>query len=69
MFNKNEFKAQIARSGKTIKETAKYLGINESTMYRKVQADGNFTREEINKLIEFLQIERPEEVFFAHKLA
>lgn len=65
MFNKNEFKAQIVRMGKSAKEVAEYLNINESTLYRKIQADGNFTREEINKLIIFLSIENPEAIFFA----
>ena len=65
MFKKNEFKAQIIRAGKTAKEVAEHLGINESTLYRKVQANGNFSRDEINKLIEFLGIEDPESIFFA----
>ena len=34
MFNRNEFKAQIARAGKTSKELAEFLGIDESTLYR-----------------------------------
>lgn len=65
MFNRNEFRAQIARAGKTNKEVAEYLGIDESTLYRKVQNNGSFTREEINKMILFLSIEQPEMIFFA----
>lgn len=69
MFNRNEFRAQIVRSGKTAKEVAEHLGINESTLYRKIQADGSFSREEINKLIIYLGIENPEAIFFANDLA
>ena len=65
MFRENEFRAQIVRAGKTNKEVAAYLGINEATLYRKIKADGNFTREEINKMISFLNIKDPEEIFFA----
>lgn len=69
MFNKNEFMAQLVRNGKTIKDIAGYLGINEATVYRKINADGNFTRREINKLIQFLDIDDPKFIFFADELA
>lgn len=69
MFDKTRFKAQIVLAGITSKELAEKLGINESTLYRKINKDGNFTRDEINKLIEILNIENPQEIFFAEKLA
>lgn len=69
MFNKNEFKAQIVKKGMTVKKIAESLGINEATVYRKINADGDFTREEINKLIDILQIENPMDIFFAEQLA
>ena len=65
MFMEREFRAQIVRAGKTNKELANHLGIDESTLYRKIKAGGNFTREEINKMIIVLNIEKPEEIFFA----
>lgn len=69
MFDKNRFKAQIVLAGMTSKELAEKLGINESTLYRKVNNDGNFTRDEINKIIEILRIENPQDIFFAKELA
>lgn len=65
MFKENEFRAQIKRADKTNKEVAAYLGIDESTLYRKIKANGNFTREEINKIVRFLGIEDPKDIFFA----
>jgi DNA-binding CsgD family transcriptional regulator len=65
MFDKTEFRVQVTRSEKTYKEIAEYLGIDESTLWRKIQNDGSFTREEINKLINFLGIVNPEAIFFA----
>lgn len=65
MFRENEFRAQIVRAGKTNREVANHLGVDESTLYRKIKAGGNFTREEINKLIIFLEIKNPEDIFFA----
>jgi hypothetical protein len=50
------------------KELAEYLGINELTLYRKINNDGAFTRKEINAMIKFLHIEDPAEIFFADKL-
>ena len=69
MFDKKKFKAQIILAGTTAKELAKNLGIDESTLYRKINADGNFTREEISKITEILNIDNPQDIFFADELA
>ena len=65
MFDKTEFRVQVTRSGRTYKEIAEYLEIDESTQWRKIQNDGSFTREEINKRINFLNIVNPGAIFFA----
>ena len=69
MFNRNEFRAQIVRTGKTSKEVAEFLGIDESTFYRKIQDDGRFTRQEIELIAEFLGISDVKAIFFADELA
>ena len=69
MFNKNRFKAQLALAGMTMRELAEKLDIDESTLYRKVNSGGSFTREEINKMIEILKIKEPMPIFFASELA
>ena len=69
MFDYTEFKVQVVRAHKTNKEIAEYLGIDESTLWRKLQNNGSFTREEISKLIMFLDIEDPKPIFFAEELA
>lgn len=63
MFNKLEFNAQIARKGMLKKDVAKALGIDVSTLYRKMEKDGDFSREEMAILIELLGIEDPKEIF------
>lgn len=68
MFDKRKFLAQLALSDVKKKELAEYLGINELTLYRKINNDGAFTRKEINAMIKFLHIEDPAEIFFADKL-
>ena len=69
MFNKQKFKASMMAVGKTSKETAEALGINEATLYRKISRDGDFSRAEIQKLTEFLKLENPIEIFFESLLA
>ena len=69
MFNKNKFKAQLVLKGYTMKDVAEALGINVATIYRKVNADGDFSRKEINTLIDILEIQNPSEIFFDDELA
>lgn len=69
MFDKNRFRAQIVLRGMTYGQVASMLDINESTLYRKIQRDGDFTRDEINKLISGLKIDDPGAIFFANELA
>ena len=68
MFDRKRFKAQLVLAGLTSKELAEKLGINEATLYRKINDDGRFTRQEINELIRILNIEDPEPIFFATEL-
>ena len=68
MFDEKRFSAQIVMAGVTIKDLADYLGVSPVTVYRKIKADGNFTRDEINKMIVFLKIDEPEQIFFATQL-
>ena len=69
MFDKRRFMAQLALKGVTLKELAKNLEIDESTLYRKINNDGRFTRKEMNNMIDFLEIEDPNNIFFANELA
>lgn len=66
MFNRARFNAQLALAEMTIKELAAKLGINEATLYRKLNRDGDFSRKEINDIIQILHIEDPEAVFFSN---
>lgn len=69
MFDKNKFRAQMILVGITSKKLADELGINESTLYRKINANGNFTRDEISQLVSILKIDNPQDIFFANELA
>ena len=68
MFNKLKFKAAVVENGKTMADVAKYLNINEATLSRKVNGITEFSREEIQKICEFLNLESPVDIFFAKEL-
>jgi predicted transcriptional regulator len=68
MFNKLEFNAQIVRKGLRKTDVAKALNIDISTLYRKIENDGDFDRDQINTLIGLLGIEDPTPIFFADEL-
>ena len=69
MFDKLKFKAATVLAGMTYKQVAEQLGIDESTLYRKINADGAFTRDEIGRIIQILGITNPMEIFFGEELA
>lgn len=71
MFDRRRLKAAMALAGVTATELAEAIGINSSTLYRKINADGDFTREEITKIASFLKIgaEQVRAIFFAEELA
>ncbi len=65
-FNQTKFKASVILAGKTLKDVAKFIGINEATLHRKIARNGDFTRAEIAKIVDFLHLETPQEIFFAN---
>lgn len=69
MFNKRLFKAQVILKGKTMREVSRELGIDEATLYRKMNGKSDFFRSEIQILCQFLAIESPTEIFFTDDIA
>lgn len=67
-FDKLEFNAQLARKGKRRVELAKALGIDPSTLYRKIENGGDFDRDQIAIILNFLEIENPMPIFFVKEL-
>lgn len=57
MFKKNEFKAALARTEITITDVAKALGIDTSTLSRKIAGQSNFYRDEIEKIRVLLNLD------------
>ncbi len=68
-FDERRLKAQMVLKDIDQKKLASILGINEATLWRKIKNDGAFTRDEMSKIIEALDITDPEAIFFANQLA
>ncbi len=67
MFNDKLFRSKVVLNGLTLAETANRIGINESTLHKKLSNDGSFTRAEIMKLITVLELspQDVQNIFFA----
>ena len=67
MFQENLFKAQLKAKKKTVKDVAEAVGINEATLYRKINGTSEFTRNEIQLIRQYLNLcaEEVDEIFFA----
>lgn len=66
MFNKNKLCAKIVENGYTVREIAEKMGISPSTLYRKMNMDTDFTRNEIALLKEYLHfnVDEMNDIFF-----
>ena len=68
MFNQNLLKAKIVEKGITTLHLCNEMGICESTLYRKMSRDGDFSRFEINKIVDVLNLTSEERNnIFLHK--
>lgn len=67
MFNRNLFRAKLVERGVTTEMAAKIIGCNVTTLYRKLNGDSDFTRNEIQLFRkEFnLSAQEIESIFFA----
>lgn len=65
MFDRAKFEECMRKSGVTKKSLAKKIGINESTLYRKINGGGDFDRNEMGLIVLALGVQSPMEIFFA----
>ena len=67
MVDTNKLKGLIVENGKTQGEVARYIGIAPKTFYNRM-AKKVFGSDEIEKMIEYLNIEDPVPIFFAKRV-
>ena len=66
MFDKNKLKYYALCKNKSMVEIAEALSIDKSTLWRKMSGSSDFSREEVQKIKEFLGLSNDQamEIFF-----
>ena len=57
---------KMKENGKRITDMYHMLGISRSAFYRKCNGKSEFTHSEIQKIVEYLHLVSPVDIFFAH---
>ncbi len=69
MFDEQKFRAAAILSGLSMDQIANQLGINSTTLYRKLKRNGDFSRSEIQILRSLFTVKNTDSIFFADNLA
>ena len=64
--NKALLEYKMAENGKSISDMCSMLEISRSAFYRKCNGKSEFTQSEIQKIVKYLNLESPVDIFFAH---
>ena len=64
MINEQELNIALAQEGKTKADMAEYLGINRSTLSKKINGKTKFTLPELQKMAALFGKERMYAIFF-----
>ena len=57
---------RMKENGKSIADMCEMLGISRSAFYRKCNGKSEFTQSEIQKIVVYLKLDSPVEIFFAN---
>ena len=64
--NKALLEYKMKENGKSIADMCKMLEISRSAFYRKCNGKSEFTHGEICKIVDYLKLDSPVEIFFTH---
>ena len=64
--NKALLEYKMKENGKSISDMCSMLGISRSAFYRKCNGKSEFTQSEIQKMVDYLNLDSPMGIFFAH---
>jgi hypothetical protein len=56
----------MKENGRSISDMCEMLEISRSAFYRKCNGKSEFTQSEIQKIVVYLKLDSPVEIFFAH---
>lgn len=69
MFDAEVFYKELKRIGMSVPGLANILGINKTTLYRKISGESDFVRWEIQKCRDLFGTEAADKIFFANEVA
>ena len=64
--NKALLEYKMKENGKSISDMCGMLEISRSAFYRKCNGKSEFTQSEIQKIVNYLNLDSPMDIFFAH---
>ena len=67
--NKALLEYKMKERGVSITDMCEMLGISRSAFYRKCNGKSEFTLGEIQRIVDFLKLDSPMGIFFAHKVS
>lgn len=67
--NKYELEKAMREKGITIVKICRDLNISRSAFYRKCNGKSEFTQNEIQKIVDYLDLESPMGIFFNQKVS
>lgn len=60
---------EMKRCGKSVSDMCSMLNISRSAFYRKRNGISEFTQSEIQKIVDYLELDSPMAIFFAHQVS
>lgn len=63
--NPEQLRYEMAKKGISVSQLCAGIGMGRTTFYRKCQGFTEFTRNEIQKIVDFLGLDSPMGIFFA----
>lgn len=67
--DKYRLEYEIKRRGITKNQFCNDIGISRSALFRKMNGKTEFTLSEIQRIIDYLHLDNPMEIFFADKVS
>jgi predicted transcriptional regulator len=69
MFNKNRFEKEVKEKGLRMQTVAEAMGIDRTTLYRKINGGPDFTLSEIQACRSLLGDDEIRDIFFAEEVS
>lgn len=60
---------EMKKRGVTIEKMCEVVGISRSAFYRKCNGISEFTQSEIQRIVDFLELESPVGIFFTNQVS